>query len=127
MRVFEMTTKTKPRKTVTKTKRDYKELDAQLAFEQELLVGLTVDLMNALANASELTQRELADRLGITEGRMSQILSGDQNISLKKLAAFGWALGFRFELRPVALDDRRGTPAVDDPEPPQWVARPNKT
>jgi predicted XRE-type DNA-binding protein len=122
-----MTTKTKPRKTVRGTRRDYKELEAQLAFEQELLVGLTVDLMNALANASGLTQRQLADRLDITEGRMSQILSGDQNISLKKLAAFGWALGIRFELLPIALDDRRGSPAVDDNDPPRWVARSNKT
>jgi len=116
-----MTTKTKAGRTPKARKRDYLESDAQLAFEQELLVGLTIDLLNSLANESGLTQRELAKRLDITEGRVSQILSGNQNISLKKLAALGWALGIRFELVPVALDDRRGTPAVNDPEPPQWL------
>jgi transcriptional regulator with XRE-family HTH domain len=96
-------------------------LDAQHAYEQELLVGASVDLVNALIGESRITQRELAKRLGVTEGRVSQILSGEHNMSLKKLASLAWALGIRFELVPVAIPERAATPAVNDPDPPGWL------
>lgn len=113
-----MTTKTK---TKARAAQVDEALEAQLAFEQELLVGAAIDLLNALVNESGVSQRELARRLGVTEGRVSQILSGSQNISLKKLAEVGWALGIRFEVVPSVTDDRRSTPAAEDPDAPEWV------
>jgi transcriptional regulator with XRE-family HTH domain len=92
-------------------------------FEQELLYGEARATVGGVLRSRRLTQRELAARLGVTEGRVSQILSGRENITLRTLADLGWALGLRFELVPSALPNRSGTPAENDPAPPQWLGR----
>jgi transcriptional regulator with XRE-family HTH domain len=92
-------------------------------FEEELLVGEATDTVAALLESLGLPQKELASRLGVTPGRISQILSGKENLTLRSLAALGWALGVRFELRPTAMSDRAGTPAEDDPPAPPWLDR----
>jgi hypothetical protein len=59
------------------------------------------------------------ERLGLSEGRISQILSGSENLTLGTLAAIGWALGFRFELLPVPVTSSNageGTSAY-----PKWL------
>jgi transcriptional regulator with XRE-family HTH domain len=48
---------------------------------------------------------DLAERLGVTPGRVSQILSGDENLTLHTLAAVCVALGARLEAKLV--DDGR--------------------
>jgi transcriptional regulator with XRE-family HTH domain len=92
-------------------------------FEEELLVGEATDTVAGLLESLRLSQKELASRLDVTPGRISQILSGKENLTLRSLAAVGWALGVRFELRPVAMEDRVGTPAVGDPPAPPWLSR----
>ncbi len=96
--------------------------EARLAYEQELLLGEAIETLGALASG-RITQRELAGRLGVTEGRVSQILSGGENLTLRSLAALGWALGLRFQLHPIPLADRQGTPAEDDEPLPSWLDR----
>lgn len=44
------------------------------------------------------TQSELAERLGVSEGRVSQILNGRQNLTCKTIEALGDALGAEVEL-----------------------------
>jgi transcriptional regulator with XRE-family HTH domain len=90
-------------------------------FEEELLVGEATGTVAALVEALGLTQRELAERLGVSEGRVSQILSGGTNLTLRSLAGLGWALGVEFKLHPQAMRDRRGTPATDDAPVPGWL------
>ncbi|HXF36350.1 MAG TPA: helix-turn-helix transcriptional regulator [Actinomycetota bacterium] len=92
-------------------------------FEEELLVGEATDTVAGLLESLGISQRELASRLGVTPARISQVLSGKENLTLRSLGALGWALGVRFELRPVAMRDRLGTPASDDPPPPPWLDR----
>lgn len=92
-------------------------------FEEELLVGEATDTIAGLLESLGLSQRVLADRLGVTPGRISQILSGKENLTLRSLGALGWALGVRFELHPVAMADRAGTPAGNDPPAPAWLDR----
>ena len=89
--------------------------------EEELLFGEATDTISGLLESVGISQKELADRLGVTEGRVSQMLSGHVNLTLRSLAALGWALGVRFELDPRPMADRRGTPAVSDPAPPDWL------
>jgi transcriptional regulator with XRE-family HTH domain len=96
--------------------------EAQLAYEQELLTGEAADMFEALLASAEISQRDLARRLGVTEARVSQLLAG-KNITLHSLAQAGWALGVRFVLIPESMGDARAaTPAADDPEP-QWLSR----
>jgi transcriptional regulator with XRE-family HTH domain len=98
-------------------------LEAQLAYEQELLTGEAADVVAALLDSSEVSQRELAKRLGVSEARISQIVSGTGNLTLGSLATAGWALGIRFKLVPIPIEDRAATPAADDGPPPRWLAR----
>lgn len=92
-------------------------------FEEELLVGEATDTIAGLLESLQLTQKELASRLGVSAGRVSQILSGEENLTLRSLAALGWALGIRFDLAPVPMSDRSATPASSDPPAPAWIDR----
>ena len=48
---------------------------------------------------SGLSQKTLAARLEVSEGRMSQIFSGSENLTLRSFAAVGWALGLTLAIR----------------------------
>lgn len=96
---------------------------ARRAFEEEYLFGEATDTVEALLESLGITRSELARRLGVTRGRVSQILSGGENLTLRTLGALGWALGIRFELAPTPMADRQGTPAAQDPPAPAWLSR----
>ena len=98
---------------------------AKRLYEEELLVGEAMENVVALLHSLSITQRELAARLGVTESRVSQIVSGAENLTLHSLAGIGWAMGVRFELDLVAMSraERRGTPSERDPAPPLWLNR----
>jgi len=96
-------------------------------YEEELLVGEVVETVSGLLESSQVQRKELASRLGVSPGRVSQMLSGSDNLTLRSLAAVGLALGVRFELHPVAIRDRAGTPAEHDPPAPDWLARLKRT
>jgi len=89
--------------------------------EEDLLIGDVTDSIAALLEATGVKQRGLAERLGVTEGRVSQILSGTGNLTLRTLGAVGWALGVHIGLRATPMADRRNTPAASDPAIPDWV------
>jgi transcriptional regulator with XRE-family HTH domain len=99
--------------------------EAKRLYEEELLVGEAMENVIALLRSLGVSQRDLATRLGVTESRVSQIVSGTENLTLRSLAGLGWCLGVRFELDPVALNlaERAGTPAENDPAPPLWLSR----
>jgi len=94
-------------------------------FEEEVLIGEATENVSALLGSVGLSQRELAGRLGVSEARVSQILSGKDNLTLRSLASLGWALGIRFELEPTSMSrqERLATPAADDPPAPDWLRR----
>jgi transcriptional regulator with XRE-family HTH domain len=96
--------------------------EVRRSFEEEVLFGEATDTIAALLESMDISQRELAQRLSLTEGRISQILSGSENLTLRTLAAIGWALGVRFELDPTPMADRSGTPAEQDAPAPAWLA-----
>ena len=103
--------------------RDMGTPEIRRAFEEELLVMEATDTVGGLLESLGLSQKELAERLGVTAGRVSQILSGSENLTLRSLGALGWALGIRFDLAPSSMANRQGTPAVNDPESPSWLGR----
>jgi transcriptional regulator with XRE-family HTH domain len=97
--------------------------DERREFERALLAGQAADLLVALRSSLKLSQRELARRLGISESRISQVLAGGENLTLKSISDLGWAMGVRFELVPAPVGDRSPTPAASDPPPPRWLRR----
>lgn len=52
------------------------------------------DLLNDAMLESSLSQKELAQKLGISKGYMSRLLSGTENISLKNFAKWMHLLGY---------------------------------
>jgi transcriptional regulator with XRE-family HTH domain len=98
-------------------------IENRRTFERELLFGESTETIHALLQSMDISQKELAQRLGLTEGRVSRILSGRENVTLRTLADVGWAIGIRFALVPLPFEDRADTPAADDPPPPRWLAR----
>ncbi|MGH8910655.1 MAG: helix-turn-helix domain-containing protein [Egibacteraceae bacterium] len=97
--------------------------EVRRAYEEELLFGTATVTIEAMLESVGVTRGQLASRLGVSPSRISQILSGKENLTLRSLAALGWALGIRFELHPIPMADRVGTPAVSDSNPPEWLMR----
>lgn len=91
------------------------------AFEESTLAGSVVQTIVALMQEAGVSQRELAERVGWSQPRISQILNSE-NLNLSTAADLAWALGYRFELVAAPVQ-REGTPARDDPDPPSWVRR----
>lgn len=92
-------------------------------YERELLYAEVIEHLRAIASEQGITQHELAVRLEVSDARVSRIMSGRENLTLRTLADMGWALGLRFEMVAVPFEDRTDTPARDDPTPPRWLHR----
>lgn len=84
------------------------------------LVGLSRDIavtIDHFLRHHKVSQKDLAGAMGVTEGRVSQILSGDSNLTVRSLAAIAAALDARFVLSLVPNDPQRvgqGATGVDD-------------
>lgn len=67
------------------------------------LAGEVNRLLHAALAASNLEQKDLADKIGVTQGRVSQVLNGDGNVRIAALARYLRALGYEAEitLKPV--------------------------
>ena len=60
-----------------------------------------IRLFVAAKNESGLSAKEIASRLEITEGRVSQVMNGDGNVHVATLARFLHAMGYDLSLRAV--------------------------
>jgi transcriptional regulator with XRE-family HTH domain len=82
-------------------------VDAQI---DEELLALVTQLTNAInwhMREHGLTRADLAARMGVSPGRVSQILGGGENLTLRTLAALSTALDARFgvELSTLKIGD----------------------
>jgi hypothetical protein len=96
------------------------------AYEQELLLSETAETLSGLVANADLTRQGFAERLGVTPGRVSQLLSGAANLTLASVADAAWSLGYRAIVLIEQLPDRAQTPAFQDPAPPEWLERVNR-
>jgi transcriptional regulator with XRE-family HTH domain len=80
-----------------------------------------METLVSIVGSVGLRQSQLARRLDVNDARISRILNGRENLTLRSLADLGWATGVRFELSVVPLADLTGTPAVDDTPLAQWL------
>src|SRR6266498_5956536 len=67
------------------------------------LSRLVVDEITWYMREHKVSRADLAHSMGVSPGRVSQILSGDENLTLRTLSSVVGALGARVEvtLRPV--------------------------
>ena len=106
--------------------------EAQIDEEMLALVTQLTNEVNWHMRERGLTRADLAARMGVSPGRVSQILGGGENLTLRTLAALSTALDARFDIElssPKAEDTytsretrSRGGPA--ESEPPLLPARP---
>ena len=86
---------------------DQRAADAQIDEEMLALVTQLTNEINWHMRERGLTRADLAARMGVSPGRVSQILGGGENLTLRTLAALSTALDARFdiELKTLKADD----------------------
>jgi transcriptional regulator with XRE-family HTH domain len=89
---------------------------------EERVDGELFDLVTRLTNEIDwymrerkLTRVDLAHRMGVSPGRISQILSGGENLTLRTLAGVAAALDARFDIELKPSQAMAGTQPVTEP------------
>jgi transcriptional regulator with XRE-family HTH domain len=81
---------------------DWRDLQHDPTFvAEQLILDVAVQIAEAMDEAGFETQEELANELDVSTSAVSQLLSGDQNISLKRLVTVALALGKSVEVELV--------------------------
>jgi predicted XRE-type DNA-binding protein len=74
------------------------------------LAGQVMRLLHQALDASELDQKALAEKLGVTQGRVSQVFNGDGNMKVAAVARYLRALGYEIHLSATPVT--AGLPAL---------------
>ena len=82
---------------------DQRTAETQIDEEMLALVTQLTNEINWCLRERGLTRADLAARMGVSPGRVSQILGGGENLTLRTLAALSTALDARFDLELRAL------------------------
>jgi transcriptional regulator with XRE-family HTH domain len=82
---------------------DHRATEGQIEDELLALVTQLTNEINWYMRERGLTRADLATRMGVSPGRVSQILSGGENLTLRTLAALSTALDARFDVELSAL------------------------
>jgi transcriptional regulator with XRE-family HTH domain len=90
-----------------------KRLEYERLLAQERLILEATEAIVALLEETGVSRQELAKRLGKSKSFVSQILSGERNMTLRTLADVGYALGHPFSMSAdLAPSDAAGLRAV---------------
>jgi transcriptional regulator with XRE-family HTH domain len=82
---------------------DRRATETQVNEEMLILVTRVTNEISWYMRERGLTRADLAGRMGVSPGRVSQILGGGENLTLRTLAALSTALDARFGLELSAL------------------------
>src|SRR5580658_7060425 len=97
---------------------DRRATENQVEDEMLALVTQLTNEINWYMRERGLTRADLAARMGVSPGRVSQILGGGENLTLRTLAAMSTALDARFdvELSPLKSGDTYSSRDTADAE-----------
>lgn len=86
-------------------------LEARHVFERDTLSYQILRVLRRAMEEDGVSHEELSRRMGVSSGRMLQILSGDLNLSLDTLARLSVALDrrFTFQLETPSFEDESTT------------------
>ncbi len=82
---------------------DQQAMETQIDDEMLALVTQLTNEINWYMRERGLTRADLAARMGVSPGRVSQILGGGENLTLRTLAAMSAALEARFDIELSAV------------------------
>lgn len=68
-------------------------------YAQEGLIAHTSEMIHAAMEKRGVIRARLAERLGCSAPHVTQILSGERNMTLRRLADIAHALGYRVEIK----------------------------
>ena len=74
------------------------EMDEATEEQLSSLITQVTNEINWYMSQRKLTRADLASRMGLSPGRISQVLSGGENLTLRTLASLAVALDGQFEL-----------------------------
>ena len=72
------------------------------------LVRMFVDEVTWFMSQHKISRADLAQSMGVSPGRVSQILSGNENLTLRTLSSVAAALGAEVEVILHAIDGEDG-------------------
>lgn len=85
--------------------------------EQETLIFEATELISELIEDYGVSRKELAEKLGRSKGFVTQVLSGDRNMTLRTLSDLAFALEHRVNVAAAPLvESGHGGEAVDEEE-----------
>ena len=76
---------------------DHRIVDAKVDEEMHTLVTQLTNAITFHMRECGISRADLAARMGVSPGRVSQILGGGENLTLRTLAALATALDARFD------------------------------
>lgn len=85
--------------------------DHAIYMETNRLAVLATTVIERAMKRADLSRSELAASLGLPRSRVTKVLDGETNMTLRTLASFGLACGVRWQFDGVAVSD--GTLALD--------------
>jgi transcriptional regulator with XRE-family HTH domain len=94
-----------------------KDIEAQVDEELSRLVTQLTNEITVYLREHGLTRAELASRMGVSPGRISQVLSGGENLTLRTLAALSTALDAQFDVQLISgkpVSDAGSGPVLTD-------------
>jgi transcriptional regulator with XRE-family HTH domain len=94
-----------------------KDIEAQVDEELSRLVTQLTNEITVHLREHGLTRAELASRMGVSPGRISQVLSGGENLTLRTLAALSTALDAQFDVQLISgkpVSDAGSGPVLTD-------------
>jgi len=114
--------------------------EGRRAYYSEGLIFKVTELICKMLKDKQITRKQLADRIGVTKGHISQLLSGEHNMTLETAAEIFYALGCQItveaipikvdtyadvlaccqEIQAVLTDEEPTSPKTTQPEP-EWV------
>ena len=84
---------------------DQRAMETQIDDEMLALITQLTNEINWHMRERGLSRADLAARMGVSPGRVSQILGGGENLTLRTLAALSTALEARFDIELSALKE----------------------
>jgi transcriptional regulator with XRE-family HTH domain len=87
----------------------------RLVAQEELILDATEAIVTLL-DVQGVSRQELAERLGKSKGFVSQLLSGERNMTLRTLSDLAFVLGRRFRLSAEPRSDACRNATAQEPQ-----------
>jgi transcriptional regulator with XRE-family HTH domain len=97
--------------------------EGRIALAEEHAIAAVGDLFAILLDKSSMSRKDLAERVGVTPGRITQLLDGDANMTLSTVARLLYGFGHILEVSSRHIDDFTVPRIWQVPLSPDWATK----